>query len=148
MAEGQCPGAKNGNQQAGEFTSALAAHESKRFWHSMSVFGGGLLAGVPIYAFYYFVRDRLGIEWRRWLTHRLLEGYFNRRAYYELIGNDQIDNPDQRLSDDVSAFTSSPGSACGGVRWAGFRPGAAGGGERREVGLRGEVGACGGWGQR
>jgi putative ATP-binding cassette transporter len=93
------------NQQAGEFTSALAAHESSRFWHSMRMFGGALCAGVPIYALYYFVRDRLGIEWRRWLTHHLLDRYFSQRAYYELLGNDDIDNPDQRLSDDVSAFT-------------------------------------------
>lgn len=93
------------NQQAGEFTSALAAHEPERFWHSMRVFGAALCAGVPIYAFYYFVRDRLGIEWRRWLTQNLLKRYFSRRAYYELISNSEIDNPDQRLSDDVSAFT-------------------------------------------
>jgi putative ATP-binding cassette transporter len=93
------------NQQSGEFTSALAAKNGLRFWHSMRVFGVVLVAAVPIYAFYYYVRDRLGISWRRWLTHHFLGQYFQNRAYYELTFNQTIDNPDQRVSDDVNTFT-------------------------------------------
>lgn len=93
------------NRQTGEFTSALAAHDTSRFWYAMKWFGVTLAAGVPIYALYYFVRDRLGIDWRRWLTHHLLDKYFGNRAYYELVANEGIDNPDQRLTDDVSTFT-------------------------------------------
>jgi putative ATP-binding cassette transporter len=93
------------NQQSGEFTSALAAQNGVRFWHSMRVFGIVLVAAVPIYAFYYYVRDRLGISWRRWLTHHFLGQYFQNRAYYELTFNQTIDNPDQRISDDVNTFT-------------------------------------------
>jgi len=93
------------NRQSGEFTSALAAHDAPRFWHSMRVFGVTLLVGVPIYAFYYFVRDRLGIYWRRWLTGHLVGKYFGGRAYYELLSRSDIDNPDQRLTEDVQSFT-------------------------------------------
>jgi len=93
------------NQQSGEFTSALAARNGVRFWHSMRVFGVVLIAAVPIYAFYYYVRDRLGISWRRWLTHHFLGQYFKNRAYYELTFDQTIDNPDQRISDDVNTFT-------------------------------------------
>jgi putative ATP-binding cassette transporter len=71
----------------------------------MRVFGIVLVAAVPIYAFYYYVRDRLGISWRRWLTHHFLGQYFQNRAYYELTFNQTIDNPDQRISDDVNTFT-------------------------------------------
>ena len=93
------------NQQSGEFTSALAAKNGERFWHSMRVFGVVLIAAVPIYAFYYYVRDRLGISWRRWLTHHFLGQYFQNRSYYELTFNQTIDNPDQRISEDVHSFT-------------------------------------------
>ncbi len=34
------------NTQSGEFTSALAAHEPARFWHSMRVFGIALVVAV------------------------------------------------------------------------------------------------------
>jgi len=93
------------NQQSGEFTSALAAKDPARFWRSMRIFGAVLVVAVPIYAFYYFVRDKLGILWRRWLTERFLGRYFKDRAYYELTSNHAIDNPDQRIADDISSFT-------------------------------------------
>jgi putative ATP-binding cassette transporter len=93
------------NQQSGEFTSALAAMDRVRFWHSMRVFGIVLIAAVPIYAFYYYIRDRLAVSWRRWLTHHFLGQYFKNRAYYELTFNQSIDNPDQRISVDVNTFT-------------------------------------------
>ena len=53
------------NQLSGEFTSALAAKDGVRFWHAMRVFGIVLLVAVPIYALYYYLRDRIGISWRR-----------------------------------------------------------------------------------
>jgi putative ATP-binding cassette transporter len=60
---------------------------------------------VPIYAFYYFVRDKLGLHWRRWLTRRLLGSYFSKRAYYRLNASAEIDNPDQRIAEDIRTFT-------------------------------------------
>ncbi len=93
------------NQQTGEFTSALAARDSGRFWHAMQVFGLALLAAVPLYAFYYYVRDRLGLSWRQWLTQDFLRRYFARRAFYELSTDEALDNPDQRIADDIQAFT-------------------------------------------
>jgi putative ATP-binding cassette transporter len=93
------------NEQTGEFTSALAARDEDRFWSSIRYSVLLLLVAVPIYAFYYFVRDKLGILWRRWLTNRFLERYFTQRHYYALNSNLGIDNPDQRISEDINTFT-------------------------------------------
>lgn len=93
------------NEQTGEFTSALAAHEEERFWDSIRYCLTLLIVAVPIYASYYFVRDTLGIHWRRWLTNRFLERYFSQRHFYELNSNAGIDNPDQRVAEDISTFT-------------------------------------------
>lgn len=93
------------NQQSGEFTSALAAHDTTRFWRSIRFFGIVLVLAAPIYAFYYYVRDRLGVAWRRWLTHGLLDRYLSHRAYYALGADPSIDNPDQRIAADVATFT-------------------------------------------
>jgi putative ATP-binding cassette transporter len=93
------------NEQTGEFTSALAAHEEERFWAAIRYCLGLLLFAVPVYAFYYYVRDKLGILWRRWLTDRFLDSYFAQRHYYELNANAGIDNPDQRIAEDINAFT-------------------------------------------
>lgn len=93
------------NKQSGEFTSALAAQDGPRFWHSIRVFFGLLVIAVPIYAFYAFVRDKLALNWRRWLTDRFLARYFNHRRYYHLLAQPEIDNPDQRIADDIYSFT-------------------------------------------
>jgi putative ATP-binding cassette transporter len=93
------------NEQSGEFTSALAAQDADRFWLSILRCLKMLIVAVPIYALYYYVRDKLGLLWRRWLTRRILRDYFNHRAYYRLISNTVIDNPDQRISEDVNTFT-------------------------------------------
>ncbi|MBI2308615.1 MAG: ABC transporter ATP-binding protein/permease [Rhodocyclales bacterium] len=92
-------------RQTGEFTSALAAHDAERFWDAIKLCLALLVAAVPIYAFYYFVRDKLGIYWRRWLTNRFLESYFSNRHFYELNSNALIDNPDQRVAEDINTFT-------------------------------------------
>ena len=52
-----------------------------------------------------FRSDKLVILWRRWLTERLLSGYFDNRAYYRLQGHSEIDNPDQRIAQDIASFT-------------------------------------------
>ena len=93
------------NEQTGEFTSALAAQDEDRFWNSIKLCLGLLAAAIPIYAFYFFVRDTLGIYWRRWLTNRFLDSYFANRHFYELNANLAIDNPDQRMAEDISTFT-------------------------------------------
>ena len=93
------------NQQTGEFTSALAAQESDRFWQSIYKCGGLLAVSVPLFACYYYVRDRLGIQWRRWMTTYFLNRYFSNRSYYRLVSDASIDNPDQRISEDISTFT-------------------------------------------
>lgn len=93
------------NEQTGEFTSALAARNGERFWNAIWLCLGLLIGAVPIYALYYYVRDKLGNHWRRWLTNRFLDSYFKDRHFYELNANAAIDNPDQRIAEDINTFT-------------------------------------------
>ena len=92
------------NQETGEFTSALAAKDAERFWKSIRLYTLILVVAVPIYALYYYVRDVLGLRWRRWLTDSFLQRYFHQRAYYRL-NTSGIDNPDQRMAEDINNFT-------------------------------------------
>jgi putative ATP-binding cassette transporter len=93
------------NNQTGEMTSALAGKHADRFWKSVRTCLVVLAFAVPIYAFYYYLRDLLANKWRRWLTGRFLDGYLKGRKYYELGSDREIDNPDQRISEDINTFT-------------------------------------------
>jgi putative ATP-binding cassette transporter len=93
------------NTQAGEMTSALAGKNGDRFWTAVRACLYVLAFAVPIYAFYYYMRDVFGNQWRRWLTGRFLDGYLKGRKYYELNADTEIDNPDQRISEDINTFT-------------------------------------------
>jgi putative ATP-binding cassette transporter len=93
------------NDQAGEMTSALAGKDGGRFWKAVRACLLTLAFAVPSYAFYYYMRDLFANQWRRWLTGRFLDGYLKGRKYYELGSDSEIDNPDQRISEDINTFT-------------------------------------------
>lgn len=92
------------NDQTGELTSALAAKDADRFWAAVRQMLWVLAFAVPVFATYYYARDAYANDWRRWLTHRYLDGYLRERRYFH-IASDEIDNPDQRIADDVNTFT-------------------------------------------
>ena len=94
------------NWQTGEFTTALSERDSDRYWRSTYYTILLILIGFPTYGFYYFIRDRLTLHWRRWMTESFVGRYLNDRQYYRLTYTPSIDNPDQRMSDDVNNFTS------------------------------------------
>lgn len=93
------------NEQTGEFTSALAARDADRFWASIRTCLYILIFAIPAYAVYYYIRNKLGLLWRRWLTDHYLEGYFKGRVFYKLNADTAIDNPDQRITEDINTFT-------------------------------------------
>ena len=91
--------------KTGELTSALAAKQVDRFWGAVRASLLVVAFAVPVYAFYYYMRDAFSNHWRRWLTHRFLDGYLDERKYYEIGTASEIDNPDQRISEDINTFT-------------------------------------------
>ncbi len=60
--------------KTGELTSALAAKQVDRFWNAVRASLMVVAVAVPVYAFYYYMRDAFSNHWRRWLTHRFLDG--------------------------------------------------------------------------
>lgn len=91
--------------KSGEMTSALAGKDAQRFWAAVRTTLYVLAFAVPVYAFYYYMRDAFSNYWRRWLTARFLDGYLSERKYYEIGARGEIDNPDQRISEDINTFT-------------------------------------------
>ncbi len=88
-----------------DFMTALASKQASRYFQLLFAYAGVFIIATPIVVFYRYVRDKLGLYWRRWLTNWFIERYFSNRAFYEINSNPKIDNPDERISQDINAFT-------------------------------------------
>ncbi|MCJ2543835.1 ABC transporter ATP-binding protein/permease [Thermostichus vulcanus] len=90
--------------------TALQQKEEPTFWQFLIIYGVLIISAIPILVIYRYTRLKLGLFWREWLTQYFLDRYFDQRAYYELdsnAANTEIDNPDQRMSEDVRSFTGT-----------------------------------------
>jgi putative ATP-binding cassette transporter len=90
--------------------TALQQKEEPTFWQFLLIYGVLIISAIPILVIYRYTRLKLALFWREWLTQYFLDRYFDQRAYYELdsnAANTEIDNPDQRMSEDVRSFTGT-----------------------------------------
>ena len=93
------------NQQRGNLITALSQMSEEEFWSGLLIYFGVIVAYIPLFAGAKYLINLLGLLWRRWLTGSFLDHYFRDRAYYQLTSYGEIDNPDQRISQDVRSFT-------------------------------------------
>jgi ABC-type uncharacterized transport system fused permease/ATPase subunit len=89
-----------------DFWNALSAKDVEQFYTMLTKFAAALLVGAPVSVFYRFQRERLAVHWREWMTDRTLQLYSSHRVYYALERGSDIDNPDQRIAEDVRTFTA------------------------------------------
>ena len=54
-----------------------------------------------------FSEERLGLLWREWTTKRSILRYGNHRVYYRLRTDPEVGNPDQRIAEDIRAYTTT-----------------------------------------
>ncbi|MFN5117335.1 MAG: ABC transporter ATP-binding protein/permease [Cyanobacteriota bacterium] len=90
--------------------NTLVAYDQDGFWKTVGIYAFCLMMALPIRALQGYLIPKLGLLWRQWLSSRLLNRYLTNRAYYVLNPNEEsseeIDNPDQRISQDAASFTS------------------------------------------
>lgn len=91
--------------QRGEIISSLAAKDSERFLQAIWLFLGLILIGFPLLSFNTYIQGKLSLYWRRWLTHYFLNQYLERQTFYQISSQAEIDNPDQRIAEDIKIFT-------------------------------------------
>ena len=90
-----------------DFMSSIESRNIGVFKHQALLYMVVFLASTVVVVFYRFTEERLGILWREQLTRRLTEAYMTDRTYYRLDFSTGVANPDQRISEDVRAFTTT-----------------------------------------
>ena len=98
------------------FEGASAGNDAVRdsgirgFWFSIVVFGLLVVTYLAqtlldLYLMQFFI-----IRWRVWLTERLTSDWLDGQAYYRgRFLDEPIDNPDQRIQQDIDVFTTGTG---------------------------------------
>lgn len=95
------------NSWYNEFYNALQGYDYGSFWPLIGEFTGIAFIYIIIAVYAIYLRQMLEIRWRTWMTKRYLGNWMKKQVYYRLqvLGAD-MDNPDQRISEDINSFVS------------------------------------------
>jgi putative ATP-binding cassette transporter len=90
-----------------DFMTAIEHRDHATFIEMALLYLGVFALSTIVAAFYRFCEERLGLLWREWLTRRAVDLYLTDGAYYRMRERREIENPDQRISEDVRFFTTT-----------------------------------------
>lgn len=91
-----------------DFYNALQQRAFESFWPLIGQFAGFAFLHIIFAVYAVYVRQILEIKWRNWMTDKYLDRWLGHQTYYRLqvAGQDDMDNPDQRIADDVNSFVN------------------------------------------
>lgn len=95
------------SQLFNEATNALVYLDSEAFYQVLNLIAFAAACHLPVVCTLEALGGTFAIEWRRCVTKNLLKKYISgSQAYYRMKSMDAtIDNPDQRIGQDVAEFT-------------------------------------------
>ncbi len=90
------------------FYTAMQKLDAGTFWFMLAVFGVLAATDVTRALIDYYLNQAFQIRWRIWLTHNLVDRWLAGQAYYRSRYVAQtVDNPDQRIQQDVESFVDT-----------------------------------------
>lgn len=93
------------NRWNAAFYNALQLLDAVEFFRQLGVFGVLTAANVACAVYQVYFSQMLQIRWRRWLTESFLAAWLGNQAYYRsAMRGAVLDNPDQRISEDLGLF--------------------------------------------
>jgi putative ATP-binding cassette transporter len=95
-----------GNSYVGRnFMSAIQERNGPEFIHQALLYVGVFAGSTVVAVTARFAEERLGLLWRDFVTRRAIALYLANGTYYHLDASGDLANPDQRIAEDVRAFT-------------------------------------------
>ncbi|UKO95766.1 ABC transporter ATP-binding protein/permease [Nostoc sp. UHCC 0870] len=78
-----------------------------KFVNILCFYGLNLLLVTLLVGFSKFVRKKIALDWYQWLNNHILSKYLSNRAYYKINFKSEVENPDQRLSQEIEPIASN-----------------------------------------
>ena len=90
-----------------DFMSSIEWRDSRMFWEKGGVYALVFVISAIAATLFRYVEERLGLLWREQLTRYFTHRYLENRTYLLMASMSKVANPDQRISEDVRAFTTT-----------------------------------------
>lgn len=90
-----------------DFMNAFWLKEEHEFFRYLVLYLLAFACATPVSVLYRYTEERLALLWRMWLSRQILRKYFSHIAYYKITSYEGIDNPDQRIEEDIRSFTTT-----------------------------------------
>ncbi len=91
-----------------EFWDTIQNYDVDGFFHQLSIFA--ILATIHVVVSVYnsFLRSKMAIEWRRYMTDVMVRKWLEKGSYYKMqLTDSKTDNPDQRIAEDLNLFVGN-----------------------------------------
>ena len=96
------------NSWNARFYDALQNKNASAFGYEILNFTVLVAAFILLAVYQLYLSQALQIRWRQWMTDRLLGSWLKNAAPYRMqLSADCVDNPDQRIAEDIKMFVSS-----------------------------------------
>jgi putative ATP-binding cassette transporter len=93
--------------QGNDLLTAMQELNAPAFWKSIGIFGILATINVVLVLITFYVGQAQIIHWRLWLNQRMVGDWLNGAGYHRgRFVSTPIDNPDQRIQQDVTSFAS------------------------------------------
>jgi putative ATP-binding cassette transporter len=92
------------NQATGALFTALQLRDGPAFYRAFVIVVLLILLYLAVAVLRVYLDQTLQLRWRRWLTDQYITRWLADRAFYRMRFAGRIDNPDQRISEDVRLF--------------------------------------------
>jgi putative ATP-binding cassette transporter len=90
-----------------DFMTAISKRDQAEFLRYAFLYVSVFAISSVMAAFYRFSEERLRLLWRGWLTRLLIDRYMANNTYYRITSQEEIDNPDERITEDVKSYTQT-----------------------------------------
>jgi putative ATP-binding cassette transporter len=92
------------NQAHGTVFNALQQNDAAGFFRAFGTILLLVLSIIVVVVLRAFLVQTLQLRWRRWLTDQYLTHWLADRIFYRLRFSGRVDNPDQRIAEDIRLF--------------------------------------------
>src|SRR5829696_3891056 len=93
--------------QGNDMFTSLQQLDAAAFWRSIAIFGILATVNVLLVLITFYIGQAQIIHWRLWLNQRMAGDWLTGAAYHRgRFVREPVDNPDQRIQQDITSYTS------------------------------------------